>query len=410
MQFDKRIDGQVADGDVTPPPATCSVCNGSFFVRFRYQVREEAGHFLYFCSQACQQQELSVERACECTVCGQRFALEFPYQVCAADDGKRYYCSTACRQLPAAAAPRAAVPSTAGRSEAPVPATAVPGLGGGGGPTALGPRRFAVFNHKGGTGKTTTSVNLAAGLAETGVRVLLIDADGQGNVGAALGIRGEYSLYHVLMTGRTVAEAAVPVRHNLDVLTSNETLAAVELRLASLPNRARVMRERLGAHLGQYDAVILDCAPALSLMNQNALVCADSIIIPVSCDYLSLVGVRQVLRTMRSVRDELGHRVELLGVLPTFFDVRNRISRDALSALQDHFKERCLPAIRVNTKLREAPSTKQTIFELAPESHGAADYRTLVQYIASRRHGGILDANPGQGTAVNRAQAALGAS
>src|SRR5690606_28000372 len=131
---------------------------------------------------------------------------------------------------------------------------------------ASGPRRIAVFNHKGGTGKTTTAVNLAAGLAAAGNRVLLVDADGQGNVGASLGIRGEKTLYHVLVHGVSAMDAAVPVDDRLHVLTSNGLLAAAELHLATRPNRDRVMRERLGDRVTGYDVIVLDCAPALSLM------------------------------------------------------------------------------------------------------------------------------------------------
>lgn len=337
------------------PSSSCSVCGRSFEVRFRYQVREEAAGFQYFCSQMCQQRSLAAAEQCSCSVCGRGFTLEFPFQVAVADSGKRYFCTTGCR---------AAAPALSGEG-------------------CRGPRRIAVFNHKGGTGKTTTAVNLAAGLAETGKRVLLIDADGQGNVGASLGIRGEKTLYHVLVVGADAAEAAVPVRQNLDVLTSNELLAAAEVSLATKPNRDRVLRERLGERVHGWDVVVIDCAPALSLMNQNVLVYADSVIVPVSCDYLSLVGVRQVLRTLRNVKDMLGHELKMLGVIPTFYDVRNRISREAITALTEHFGERCLTPIRVNTKLREAPSAKQTIFEYAPDSNGARDYLTLVQHIAS---------------------------
>ena len=247
-------------------------------------------------------------------------------------------------------------------------------------PTA---KRIAVFNHKGGTGKTTTSINLAAGLAEAGRRVLLIDADGQGNVGASLGIAGQRSLYHVLVNGAKPSDVAVPVREGLDVLTSNETLAAAELFLAERPNRDRIMRERLGDACREYDTVVIDCAPALSLMNQNAMVYADSVVVPVACDYLSLVGVKQVLRTIRNVRELLQHEVQLLGVVPTFFDVRNRIARESLLTLKQHFEGRCYDPIRINTKLREAPSAKQTIFEYAPRSHGAEDYMRLVERVTA---------------------------
>jgi chromosome partitioning protein len=220
-------------------------------------------------------------------------------------------------------------------------------------------------------------------MAEAGRRVLLIDADGQGNVGASLGIAGQRTLYHVLVNGAQASEVAVPVREGLDVLTSNETLAAAELFLAERPNRDRIMRERLGDACGGYDTVVIDCAPALSLMNQNAMVYADSVVVPVACDYLSLVGVKQVLRTIRNVRELLQHDVQLLGVLPTFFDVRNRISREAILTLRRHFEGRCYDPIRINTKLREAPSAKQTIFEYAPKSHGAEDYRRLVQRVTA---------------------------
>ena len=341
------------------PNSTCHVCNKGFQVRFRYQVREEEGRYLYTCSPICQQRALaSPEGGCACGVCGARFAMEFPYQVAVAAGSRRYFCSVECRER--------------GMSKkAPAPSRGAP-------------RRIAIFNHKGGTGKTTTAVSVAAGLAESGRKVLLIDADGQGNVGASLGIRGEQTLYHVLVHGVHPAEAAVPVRKNLHVLTSNELLAAAELYLATRPNRDRILRERLGDKLDEYDIVVMDCAPALSLMNQNTLVYADGVVIPVSCDYLSLVGVRQVLRTLKNIREHLNHDVNILGVLPTFYDKRNRISRDAVASLREHFGERCLSPIRINTKLREAPSAKQTIFEYCPESNGATDYMLLVEHLSDQ--------------------------
>ena len=344
------------------PTSACNVCNREFEVRFRYQVREENGGYIYICSTGCQQKLLAEpEGGCECSTCGTAFQFEYPYQVRVGDGLRHYFCSPKCRQL----------------------GTQHPESGR---PARRDMRRIAVFNHKGGTGKTTTAVNLAAGMAEKGNRVLLIDADGQGNVGASLGIRGQKTLYHVLVHGAAPEEVAIPVRDNLEVLTSNELLAAAELHLAERPNRDRVMRERLGDGTMDYDVVVLDCAPALSLMNQNALVYADSVIVPVACDYLSLIGVKQVLRTIGNVRKLLQHEVHLLGVLPTFFDVRNRISREALFALRKHFENHCYDPIRVNTKLKEAPSAKQTIFEYAASSNGAADYLKLVAR--------VLETNP----------------
>ncbi|MCZ6806451.1 MAG: AAA family ATPase [Deltaproteobacteria bacterium] len=339
--------------------STCHVCEKLFKVRFRYQVREEAGEYIYVCSTGCQQSlVLGVDGVSACDTCGRTFQVEYPYQVSVSDGRREYFCSTDCRER-----------GHRRQSEF--------------GLVRPTPKRIAVFNHKGGTGKTTTAINLAAGMAEAGRRVLLIDADGQGNVGASLGIAGQRTLYHVLVNGAKVSDVAVPVRDGLDVLTSNESLAAAELFLAERPNRDRIMRERLGDACRAYDTVVIDCAPALSLMNQNAMVYADSVIVPVACDYLSLVGVKQVLRTIHNVRELLQHDVQLLGVLPTFFDVRNRISREAIVTLRKHFEERCYDPIRINTKLREAPSAKQTIFEYAPKSHGAEDYMRLVQKVTA---------------------------
>ncbi len=339
--------------------STCHVCEKAFEVRFRYQVREEAGEYVYVCSTACQQSLLlGADGVCVCDACGRSFAVEYPYQMSVSDGRREYFCSIECWER-------------GQRRQSGIDLV------------RRTPKRIAVFNHKGGTGKTTTAINLAAGMAEAGRRVLLIDADGQGNVGASLGIAGQRTLYHVLVNGARASDVAVPVREGLDVLTSNETLAAAELFLAERPNRDRIMRERLGDACGGYDTVVIDCAPALSLMNQNAMVYADSVVVPVACDYLSLVGVKQVLRTIRNVRELLQHEVQLLGVLPTFFDVRNRISREAILTLRRHFEGRCYDPIRINTKLREAPSAKQTIFEYAPKSHGAEDYRRLVQRVTA---------------------------
>jgi chromosome partitioning protein len=248
-------------------------------------------------------------------------------------------------------------------------------------------RRIAILNQKGGTGKTTTAVNLAAGLAERGHRVLLVDTDAQGNVGVSLGIQGDHSLYHVLVDGIDPQQAAVPVRHSLDVITSDCTLAAAEVWLAhrNPDERARIMTHRLNRmHVSRrYDHVLLDCGPSLNLLNQNALSYADEVVIPVTCDYLALVGVKQVLRTIKDVERHLKHAVRIAAVLPTFFDSRTKLSREVLSTLQEHFKERCLAPIRLNTRLAEAPSHKKTIFEYAPSSLGAEDYDRVVSWVVA---------------------------
>jgi chromosome partitioning protein len=293
-----------------------------------------------------------------CNACGQVFSPAFVFQIAVTPDGqKNHFCSLDCRKQ---------------------------GLGEEGF-RAKRARRIAILNQKGGTGKTTTAVNLAAGLAEREQQVLLVDTDAQGNVGVSLGVAGERSLYHVLVDSAEPTEVAVPVRSHLDVITSDATLAAAEIWLArqNPDQRSRMLKKRLNLLQvsRKYDHVIIDCGPSLNLLNQNALSFVDEVIIPVTCDYLALVGVKQVLRTIKDVERHLAHAVRISAVLPTFYDGRTRLAREVLETLQGHFKTKCLEPIRLNTRLAEAPSHKKTIFEYAPVSHGASDYNRVVDWV-----------------------------
>lgn len=342
---------------------SCSVCQTEFQVQFRYQMEvrtlDGADVLAFFCSQACLSRSASGKVRCD--ACSSEFSVELAAQVLYAGGQRRYACSELCRARVAEGARRPAVEARAAEGRA--------------------ARVLAVFNHKGGTGKTTTAVSVAAGLAARGSRVLLVDTDGQGNVGASLALAPERSLYHVLVMGLPVADAVVSARPGLDVLPANETLAAAELYLAGRRQRDRVLAERLAPARERYDFVIVDCSPSLSLMNQNALVFADSVLCPVACDYLSLIGVRQVLRTIRQVNRLLGHKVALWGVLPTQFDARARICHEALATLREHFGERCLPPVRQTIKVKEAPAEGKTLFEYAPESSAACDYDRVVDQL-----------------------------
>jgi chromosome partitioning protein len=289
-----------------------------------------------------------------CATCARPFTPQFAYQVAVVDGQRRYFCHLDCRKTALGQS------AFAGQRRA---------------------RRLAILNQKGGTGKTTTAINLAAGIASRGFDVLLVDLDAQGNVGASLGVRGERTLYHLLTQDppTTIEEAVVPVRAHFDVITSDATLAMAEVWLARLDGaRDRVLAERLSAIRGKYQYIVLDCGPSLSLLNQNALTFVDEVMIPVSCDYLALVGVKQVLRTLKDIDKHLGHTVRIAGVVPTFFDARTRLAKEAVDTLSGHFKERLFEPIRRSTRLAEAPSHRQTIFEYAPDSQGAEDYRRLV--------------------------------
>ena len=241
--------------------------------------------------------------------------------------------------------------------------------------------RIAVLNQKGGTGKTTTTVSLGAGLAREGYRVLIIDVDSQGHVGISLGVDGESSLYHLMIERRPLSECIVAARPNLDILPGNDTLASAEIFLArQSEDRDKYLRRVLGDNR-DYDFILLDCGPSLSLLNMNALTFAEHLIVPVSCDYLSLIGVKQVLKTLKNVNQVLLHPIRILGILPTFYDMRNNISDEAIKTLRGYFHDKVLSPIRVNTRLKEAPRHKQSIFEYAPSSRGARDYQRLVDWV-----------------------------
>jgi chromosome partitioning protein len=425
---------------------TCTVCGRGFEVQFRYQMEERDNAFSFFCSQACHGKSLRGETTSGvvCNCCNKRFIVDLVSQVVRIKGEARYACSEGCRSqllaeagglrlgsamgpVPVASspvptfapAPAAAVPSAASPAPeaavAPAPAPAPPISTIFAAPSALpqepalaptpppmpvsesssrvtamrptiaGPRRMAVFNHKGGTGKTTTSVSIAAGLALKGYRVLLVDTDSQGNVGVSLGVKTDKTLYHVLVMGLRPQDVAVKVRENLDVLPSNETLAAAELYLAGRQNRDRILRDRLVAASAHYDIILLDCSPSLSLLNQNALVFADGILVPVACDFLSLVGVRQVIKTVKNVNSLLHHPVQIHGVLPTFYDARARICRDAWGTMKEHFGDRCFQPIRATTRIKEAPAQGKTIFEWAPDSNAASDYQRVVDRLVTGR-------------------------
>ncbi len=403
---------------------SCSVCGRGFDVQFRYQMEERDGGFAFFCSQDCHGKSVrgEISGGVVCDGCSKRFVPELVSQVVRVGSARKYACSETCRgqviaeadgarlgQMSAFCAPDAvhaaitapkyeAVPASPATSPAAVtaPAVSTPASH----PVAAstvdaiaasvrarkdihGPRRLAIFNHKGGTGKTTTTVSIAAGLAARGLKVLLVDTDSQGNVGVSFGVKVEKSLYHVLVMGLKPSAAAIPVRPNLDLVASNETLAAAELYLAGRQNRDRVLRDRLNAVAADYDIVLLDCSPSLSLMNQNALVFAEGILVPVACDFLSLVGVRQVIKTVKNVNSLLHHPVQIYGVLPTMYDARARICRDAVDTLKQHFGERCFAPVRMTTKLKEAPANGKTIFEYAPDSNAAEDYAAVVERIVT---------------------------
>lgn len=243
-------------------------------------------------------------------------------------------------------------------------------------------RKIAIITSKGGTGKTTTAVNLGHGLALCGMRVLVVDCDAQRNVALAFGVRGTKTLCDLLQFGEV---EVIEVRENLFVVDSGgRHLAEIEMVLAGKSSRERRLDMAL-ENLRGCDVVICDCSPTINLININAIAYADQVIIPVSMDYLAQAGARQTIQIVDEINEHSSTETTVMGILPTFYDGRTRLSREVLDGLRERFDQRVFnTVIRVNTSLREAPSFNQTIFEYAPMSRGALDYYQLTEEFLSR--------------------------
>ncbi len=243
---------------------------------------------------------------------------------------------------------------------------------------------IGVLNYKVGTGKTTTVVNLGAGLALCGARVLCVDLDAQGSLATCLGVHYTYSLSHMLLGQVEPQACVVRARENLDIIPSDSSLIQAEGGLWRM-NDNRLARQILAHKMRAldrlYDYVLLDFSPSASIISESGLRYTRDLIVPVSMTYLALVGTRQVIETLRTVGRVPGHNVRLYLTVPTFYSPKVRQDREVLGILHRHFAERVTEPIRTNVKLTEAPSHHKTIFEYSPRSSAAADYRQLVERV-----------------------------
>ncbi len=240
-------------------------------------------------------------------------------------------------------------------------------------------KRFAVMTLKGGTGKTTTAVNVAHGLSLSGKRVLIIDCDPQRNAALTFGVEGENGLAQLLTSGDV---DILEVRENLFVIDSGGiSLAEVELILGRKERREKRLAESL-KHLKGCDYVFCDCSPSVNMININALVFSDEVIIPIAMDYLSQIGARQTLEVIVELQKLINRYTTVFHILATFYDARTKLSRQVLNEVRNHFGDTVFETvIRINTSLREAPGRNKTIFEHAPLSRGAFDYYRLTEEI-----------------------------
>lgn len=250
-------------------------------------------------------------------------------------------------------------------------------------------RIITVANQKGGVGKTTTAVNLAASLAVAERKTLIVDIDPQGNAASGLGVNGDeldQTIYEVLIAGIPAREAVVPSEiPGLDVIASGESLVGAEIELVTLESREFRLRSTLKGVQYHYEYVIIDCPPSLGLLTLNALIAADSVLIPIQCEYYALEGLSRLLGTIKRVQQHYGHDLRIEGVLLTMYDGRLKLSNDVASELESFFGDMLFQTtIPRNVRLSEAPSHGKPAVLYDVGSRGAESYLSLARELMQR--------------------------
>ena len=254
-------------------------------------------------------------------------------------------------------------------------------------------RVFAISNQKGGVGKTTTAINLAASLAASEFRVLVIDSDPQGNATSGLGVEKKSdrpSLYHVLLGGVAAENAVVPTElEGLSLIPADKNLVGANLELVGIPNREFRLRESIQRIRRDYRFILIDCPPALDLLTLNALVAADSVLVPIQCEFFALEGISELIDTITRVRDAFQHPLQVEGILLTMFDDRTNLTRQVAADLKEFFGDEVFETVIPRSiRLAEAPSFGKPILSYDPRSKGAESYIKLAKEILDHEQNG----------------------